>query len=236
MKRLIDLRRIRRHLLAGLVVIAPVTATIWVLWWIFQRLDGLLGRFVYPLLDQYVPVVSLIPGLGLIALILVLVIVGWTAEKAIGSRIIAFWHNLLERFPLTRRIYGATHSIVRTVFGQEKRPFNTVVMIEYPSPGRWSIGFLAADAPAALQANAPGTVSVFVPTTPNPTTGYLVVIPREKVIPVEMTIEQAFTFILSAGAATPEDRLGGVAEPEAAERLPADRTPPTIPLPDPTRT
>ena len=197
-------RRFRRHLIAGLIVIAPITATVFVLWWIFQLLDGLLGRFLYPTLSRWAPWIDRLPGLGLIALIALLVIVGWLAERTIGSRIVASWHALLERFPLTRRIYGAAHSIVRTVFGQEKRPFNKVVLVEFPAEGRWSIGFLAASAPAMVQEHVPGSVSVFVPTTPNPTTGYLIMVTRDKVVELDMTIDQAFTMILSAGAVTPE--------------------------------
>ncbi|HSJ09555.1 MAG TPA: DUF502 domain-containing protein, partial [Longimicrobiales bacterium] len=166
---------IRRHLFAGLIVTAPVAATAFVLWWIFQVLDGVLGRFLYPFLggllgrEQVV-----IPGLGLLVLFLLLVGAGWTAERAIGSRVVLWWHDVLERIPLTRRIYGAAHRIVRTVFGEESRPFKRVVLIEYPSPGRFAIGFLSAPAPAAIQAHRPGTGSVFMPTTPNPTTGFLI--------------------------------------------------------------
>lgn len=197
-------RRLRRHLIAGLIVIAPITATAFVLWWIFRALDGLLGRFLYPVLARYFPWIHLLPGLGILALLLILILVGWATERAIGSRIIAMWHGMLERFPLTRRIYGAAHSIVRTVFSRETRPFNKVVLVEFPSAGRWSIGFLAADAPGSVRVHIPDTLSVFVPTTPNPTTGYLVVVTPDKVMEVDMTMDQAFTYILSGGAVTPD--------------------------------
>jgi uncharacterized membrane protein len=128
-------------------------------------LGGLIGR------DAVV-----IPGLGLLVLFLLLVGMGWAAQRAIGSRIVAWWHTTLERLPLTRRIYGAANRIVRTVFGEESRPFKKVVLVEYPSVGRWSIGFLSAEAPLHA-AHVPGAVSVFVPTTPNPTSGFLVIVP-----------------------------------------------------------
>jgi uncharacterized membrane protein len=195
---------IRRRLIAGLVVIAPVTATLWVLWWIFQLLDGLLGRFLYPIIEQVLPWNVPTPGLGLIVLFLLLVSIGWAAERAVGSRMVAAWDRLLERIPITRRIYTAANRIVRAVFGKEKRAFNVVVLIEFPSEGRWSLGFLSADAPAFAQAHIPDSVSVFVPTTPNPTTGFLVMVPRAKVVPIRMTIDEAFTFILSAGSVAPD--------------------------------
>jgi uncharacterized membrane protein len=196
----IDKRTIQRRLIAGLVVIAPVTVTALVLWWIFQALD----RFLYPLLALIIPGDWVPPGLGLVALVLLLITIGWAAERAIGSRVVAWWHNLLEKIPVTRRIYGAANRIIRTVFGKEGRPFNQVVMIEYPSDGRYSIGFLAATAPATVRKHVADSVSVFVPTTPNPTSGWLVIVPRSRVTLLPMTIDEAFTYILSAGAATDE--------------------------------
>jgi uncharacterized membrane protein len=197
-------RAVRRHLIAGLLVIAPLTVTLAVLWWIFQLLDGLIGRFLYPILSRYIPWIGLVPGLGLLCLFALLLGVGWAAERAIGSRIVVWWHQLLERIPITRRIYGAANRVVRTVLGQENRPFNAVVLIEYPCDGRWSVGFLAADAPELVRAHVEDGVSVFIPTTPNPTSGWIVVVPRPKVIQLAMSVDEAFTFILTAGAVRPE--------------------------------
>jgi uncharacterized membrane protein len=197
-------RALRRHLIAGLIVIAPVTATAFVLWWIFQALDGLLGRFLYPVLTRFFPWFVPLPGLGLLALLLLLVVVGWAAELAIGSRIVAWWNGLIDRIPITRKIYGAANRIVRTVLGEGARPFQKVVLVEYPSTGRWAIGFLAARAPDMMQKHIEDAVSVFVPTTPNPTSGYIVIVPRRRVIELQMTVDQAFTYILSAGSVGPD--------------------------------
>jgi uncharacterized membrane protein len=200
---LMEKRLVRRRLIAGLVVIAPVTATVFVLWWIFQALDALLGQFIYPLLSRIFERNIVIPGLGLIALFLLLIAVGWAAERAIGSRVVSWWHNVLERIPVTRRIYGAANRIVRTLFGKEGRPFNQVVLVEYPGEGRWAIGFLAASAPDIVQEHVPDTVAVFVPSTPNPTTGWLAIVPRTSTFPLAMTIDEAFTYILSGGSVKP---------------------------------
>jgi uncharacterized membrane protein len=197
-------RAIRRHLIAGLIVIAPVTATAFVLWWIFQALDGLLGRFLYPVLSRYFPWFVPLPGLGLLALLLLLIIVGWAAELAIGSRIVSWWNGLIDRIPITRKIYGAANRIVRTVLGEGARPFQKVVLVEYPSTGRWAIGFLAARAPDTMQKHIEDAVSVFVPTTPNPTSGLIVIVPRQRIIELQMTVDQAFTYILSAGSVGPD--------------------------------
>jgi uncharacterized membrane protein len=195
---------IRRHLIAGLIVIAPITATAFVLWWIFHLLDGLLGRFLYPFLGAIIGREQVvIPGLGLFVLFVLLVAIGWATQRAIGSRILTWWHGLLERIPLTRRIYGAANRIVRTVFGEESRPFKKVVLVEYPSAGRYSIGFLSSEAPAVMQRHVPTAVSIFVPTTPNPTSGFLAIVPADLVHELDMTVDEAFTFILSAGSVHP---------------------------------
>jgi len=190
-------RTLRRRLFAGLAVIAPVAITVYVLRWIFLWLDGLLGKFIYP----HIPV--RIPGLGLLLLLAILITIGWAAERAVGRRIVAAWHNTLERFPLTRRLYTASHRIVRTVFGEDQRFFREVVLVEYPAPGRWSLGFVTSAAPSGTESHVEDGVTVFIPTTPNPTTGYLVVVSRKLLVPVDFTIEEAFTYLLSAGGVQP---------------------------------
>lgn len=208
-------RTLQRRLIAGLIVIAPLTATIWVLRWIFLMLDGIIGESIYRALGLAIGEERfVVPGLGLIALVLLLLGTGWLAERAIGSRLIAWWNDLLERLPVVRRIYGTSNRIVRSVFGNEARPFSTVVIVEWPSPGRWSVGFLTGEAPAVVGALGGDLVSVFVPTTPNPTTGFLVMMERERVHQVRMTVDEAFTFILSAGSVRPDVvAVGGVPAP-----------------------
>jgi uncharacterized membrane protein len=203
---------VKGNLIAGLIVIAPITATIFVLWYIFQLLDGLLGRFLYPALGDVTDRdIFVIPGLGLLTLFLILVTVGWLAQRAIGGRIVAMGHKVLERLPLTRRIYSAANRIVRTVFGEETaRPFKKVVLVSYPTEGRWAIGFLSGVAPAAIRKTVPDAVSVLVPTSPNPTTGFLIIVPESYVTELDMSIEEAFTYVLSAGAVTPEQALARV--------------------------
>ena len=198
-------RAIRRRLIAGLIVIAPLTVTLWVLSWIFGLLDGLIGESIYRALGFAIGRERLVvPGLGLLALFLLLLGAGWLTEKAIGSRLLKGWNDLLERVPVVRRVYGASNRIVRSVFGTEARPFKTVVAVEWPSDGRWSIGFLTGEAPAAVQQHAGDLVNVFVPTTPNPTTGFLLMVARDRVVPLAMTVDEAFTFILSAGSVRPD--------------------------------
>lgn len=203
-------RSIQRHLIAGLIVIAPLSVTVWVLLWIFQWLDGLIGRFIYPAIGSAIGRETLvIPGLGMLVLFLLLLTTGWLAERAIGSRVLIWWNDLLDRTPVVRRIYGAANRIVRTVFGDEAKPFNSVIMCEWPSAGRWSIGFLSAESPHAVRDQLGDMVTVFIPTTPNPTTGFMVMLRRDQVLPIAMSVDEAFTLILSAGAVRPD-----LADPE----------------------
>jgi uncharacterized membrane protein len=199
-------RAIRRNLIAGLVVIAPLTATIVVLWWIFDALDGLLGRFLYPALGGFVGRETLVvPGLGLIVLFLILLSIGWAAQRAIGTRAVRWWNDLLERLPLTSRIYGAANRFIRTVFSEEARPFKTAVLVEYPSAGKWAVGFISADPPAEVNlALGDDVVTVFIPKTPNIATGMLAIVPRASVTQLAMSVEEAFTYVLSAGAVRPD--------------------------------
>lgn len=220
-------RTLQRRLIAGLIVIAPLTVTLLVLMWIFQLLDGILGRAIYPALGAIIGREELvIPGLGLLVLFLLVLGAGWLAEKAIGGRILAWWHESLERLPLVRRIYGASNRIVRTVFSGESRPFKTVVLVEYPSPGRWSLGFVSADAPPLMQSPRVGedAVTVFIPTTPNPTSGFLIILARARTIPLPMSVDEAFTFVLSAGAVhpnlTPARPLAGIHPETVASEQP----------------
>jgi uncharacterized membrane protein len=207
-------RTFERRLVAGLVVIAPVTVTAFVLWWIFERLDGLLGRFLYPVID--VPV----PGLGLLVLLILLVLVGWLAERAVGARILGWWQLLLERIPLTRRLYVASSRIIKTVFGEERSLFREVVLFQYPSAGRWSVGFLTSEAPSAILEHVANGVVVFVPTSPNPTSGFLVIVPRQEVITLPLSLEEGFTFILSAGGVAPDEPAPAVADIQVLRSAP----------------
>lgn len=188
----------RRRLIAGLIVITPLGVTLFILWWLFRTVDGLLGRYVYGAIGVT------IPGLGLLMLVGLLLGVGWLAERTIGTQIFNWWNGVLERVPIVSRLYGATRRIVGSVFGgEEKKFFREVVLFEYPSPGQWTLGFVTGGAPAALAGRVENGVTIFLPTSPNPVTGFLIIVPRARTIRLPVTVEDGFTFILSAGAVPP---------------------------------
>ena len=202
-------KTLRRRLIAGLIFITPLGITLYILWWLFRTVDGIIGRYVYGAIG------FVIPGLGLLLLLLLLLGVGWLAERTIGAQMLNWWHELLERVPFVSRLYGATRRIVGSVFaGEERKFFREVVLFEYPSPGQWTLGFVTGGAPKALAGRVKAGDTVFLPTAPNPVTGFLIIVPRERVIPLGVTVEEGFTFVLSAGAVPP----GGAS---AAGRPPA---------------
>lgn len=194
-------RLIRRRLIAGLIVIAPLGVTVFVLYWMFTTVDGILGDSLYEVIGFP------IPGLGLLLLLAILLVVGWLAEEAVGSRIVDWWNASLEKVPIVSRLYGATRRIVGSVFGgEERRFFRSVVLFEYPSPGQWTLGFETGRAPRALDDRMEDGITVFLPTSPNPVTGFLIIVPEARLVRLPVTIEEGFTYILSAGAVPPRGK------------------------------
>ncbi len=191
--------RLRRYLLTGVVVIAPVGVTAFVLYWIFIRIDAILGRLLSGVLGRRVP------GLGLMVLVVLLIVVGWVAQQALGRQLIRLGKRWLLRFPLTAGIYNAASQIIETLIGSNRRLFKSCVLVEYPRKGCWSLGFLTNQAASEISdAVGEDSVAIFVPTTPNPTSGLLVFLPRSQVRITKMGVEDGFKLVISGGAVTPE--------------------------------
>lgn len=191
-------RLLRRRLITGLIVIAPVGVTLYILYLLFRTVDGILGNVLYNLIGFP------IPGLGLLLLLALLLGVGWLAEETLGSQIAGWWNQFLDRIPLVSRLYGATRRIIGSVFGgEEKRFFKSVVLFQYPSPGNWTLGFETGTAPPALADRVEKGITIFLPTSPNPVTGFLIIVPEADAIRLPVTVEEGFTYILSAGAVPP---------------------------------
>jgi uncharacterized membrane protein len=191
--------RLRRYLVTGLIVIAPIGVTVWVLSWLFLRLDPIIGRYL-PTIAGYEP-----RGLGLVALLALLVVVGWASQKALGRRALRVWNSVANRVPVARRLYSASSHVFEAVLTRDQKLFRHCALIEYPSPGSHTLVFETADAPReANDLIGEASVAVFVPTVPNPTSGFLLFVPRSRVHRLEMTVEEGFKMILSAGMAVPE--------------------------------
>ena len=188
-------RRLRRYFLVGLVVTAPIGVTFAVLRWLFIRIDSILG---VPLREA---TGRALPGIGLVILVILLTVVGWIVHRAAGRKLLGWWNGAVSRFPLAGRIYSAASQIVQTIFGSRRRLFLSSVLIPYPTDGVWAIAFITNEDQSELSdvAGEP-CVNVFVPTTPNPTSGFMLVVPKAKVRPISTTVEEAMKLIVSAGA------------------------------------
>lgn len=190
-------RRLRRYFLVGLIVIAPVGLTVFVLRWLFFTIDAILGE----------PLAALgvrIPGVGFVLLVLLVLLVGWVVHRAAGRQLLHWWNQALARFPLTGRIYSAVSQIVQSVVGEQRRLFRRTVLIPYPTEGIWALAFVTnEESPVMSRIVGEPCVNVFVPTTPNPTSGFMLVVSRRKTLVVDVSVEEAMKLIISAGAVSP---------------------------------
>lgn len=196
------LRKLRRYFFTGLIVIAPVGVTIVILVWLFRTIDDILGD---PL---RVAIGFRIPGLGIVLLVLVVTVVGWAVRLAAGRQMLHWWNEALSRFPLTGRIYTAMSQIVQSVVGEQRRLFRRTVLIPYPTDGIWAVAFVTnEEAPVMSTVVGEPCVNVFVPTTPNPTSGFMLVVPRTRLKQTSISVEDAMKLIISAGAVSPGAQL-----------------------------
>ena len=189
------MRLLRRWFITGLVVLLPLLVTVWALSFGFNVLDGLWRSLLAYLLGYYVP------GVGALLTVTLTVAVGAVATNVIGRRLIGWGERLLARIPVVSTVYTTTKQIVDMLAGEQKTAFQRVVLVEYPRRGMYSLGFLtAATAPGpAQEAVGEEMWSVFVPTAPNPTTGWVAMVPKSQCRVVDMSVEEAFRYIISGG-------------------------------------
>lgn len=190
--------RLRRYFITGLIVFLPVAVTISILLWLFRTLDSFLGPLFTLLIGRH------IPGLGLAVSVALILVIGVLATNVIGRRIVEFFERLMLRIPLARSIYSATKQLSDSIFGQRRAAFQRAVLVEWPRKGVYTIGFVTGESTGEAQAKTPERVfNVFVVSTPNPTTGFLVLVPEDQVIPLEMTVEDALKMVMSGGIVSP---------------------------------
>ena len=224
--------RLRNYFLTGLIVAGPVAITIYIAWWFIQLIDGWVKPFVPAayLPETYLPFT--IPGFGLIIGLIGLTLVGFLTANLVGRSLLDLGEAVLDRMPVVRGIYKGVKQIFETVFKQDGHSFRKVGLIEWPGEGLWSLCFITEPAQGALAAALPGEehLCVFVPCTPNPTTGYLVIMERSRVKEVDLTTDEAFKLLMSMGIIQPTDR---VAPPLPGVLQPNDKSPaPTRPTAD----
>jgi len=208
------LGRLRAWFFTGLLVTVPLLLTVYITWWAIEVIDGQVAR-ILPWIDQYV--VGEIPGAGLILGVVLITFIGSIAAGFAGRWIIRLGESILDRMPVVRTIYGATKQILETVISTQSDAFREVVLVEYPRREMWVIGFLTGNTRGEVgdSVKAP-MVNIFVPTTPNPTSGFLLFIPRKDVVFLKMSVEDAVKLVVSGGIVVPKTSSGGASAKQRA--------------------
>lgn len=223
---------LRNNFLAGIVVIAPIGLTIWLIWSVVGWVDG----FVWPLVPDYYHPTQIVNrilgndspmspdyiqvnvrGLGVILFLVVTIAVGWIAKGIIGRRFLVWGESLVGRMPVVRSIYNGAKQLAETVFAQSETSFDEACLIEYPRKGVWAIGFISTKAKGEMAEKVPADgdiMTVFLPTTPNPTSGFLLFIPRSDLTMLDMSVEDAAKLVISAGLVYPNTKTPKI-DPEA---------------------
>lgn len=214
------MKRIRRYLVAGILVWVPLAVT----YTLLRFVVGLMDRTLLLLPRQFRPEELLgfnIPGLGVILTIIVLLITGLLAANFVGRAFVGGWESLLDRIPVVRSIYSAAKNFAEMVFSDSSQSFKKVLLIEYPRKGLYSLAFQTSTELGEVQGRkGEEIVCCFVPTTPNPTSGFIVIVPKKDVTVLDMEVDEALKMIISLGVVVPtwhKDKTGELPFPEADE-------------------
>jgi uncharacterized membrane protein len=218
--------RIRNYFLTGLIVAGPVAITVYLIWSFVTWVDDLVRPFIPPAFrpETYLPIK--IPGFGLIIAFLALTLLGFLTANLVGRKMVEFSERILERMPVVRPLYRGLKQVFETLFSKSASTFRTVGLVEFPAPGMWSLVFLSTPPGSDITARLPTRedyVSVFMPCTPNPTTGFFFFVPRREVIELDIPVEAAAKLIMTAGMIQPgggseQHRLAALAETARAAK------------------
>lgn len=222
--------RLRNYFLTGIIVTAPIAITIFLVWQFITFLDSYVGRLVPA---RYNPETYLpfgIPGIGLVVMLAFLTLIGFVTAGFAGRTMVRTGERLLSRMPIVRSVYGTLKQIFETVLNQSSRSFREVVLVEYPRRGIGAIGFVTGPTQGEVQERTDeDLVNIFLPTTPNPTSGFLLFVPRKDLIHLNMTVEEGIKLVISGGIVTPKSTYQ---EGEDKLRAPAASQPRLRPEPE----
>lgn len=213
------MKHLKKYLLAGMLVWLPLAATAWVL----QLLLGAVDQFAAMLpseyrpdywvveqLVEYVPHITWLyhmPGFGLLLLLAVLLITGVLAANIFGQRLLRYWEGLMNRIPIVRNVYSSVKQVSDTLFSGTGQAFSKAVLVRFPHQDAWTIAFLTGMPSATIAAAIDGEhINVYVPTTPNPTSGYFIMVRRDEVIELDMSVDDALKYVISMGVVAPGEK------------------------------
>jgi uncharacterized membrane protein len=195
---------LKRYFLTGLLVITPIWGTVLVLKTLFVTVDGILGDAV----ARFLPREGYIPGAGILALFLLILTTGLLAANFIGGQVVKWWEELLQRVPVVRGIYATLKSMIDILSFTDREKYNRVVLIQFPKDGQYCFAFVTGMTKGEIQnLSAAPLLSVYVPTSPNPTSGYFLLVPENEVIPLDISVEEAMKLIVSGGLYSPAEPI-----------------------------
>lgn len=199
-------RRLRNYFLTGLIIVAPLAITAYLTWTFIGWVDGWVKPYIPAAYNPETYLPFAVPGFGLLTALFLITMIGFLTANLVGRSIIAFGESLLDRMPLVRSLYKGLKQIFQTVLAEQSSSFKQAGLIQYPRIGLWSIVFIATDTKGEVNSRLPEdeSISVFLPTTPNPTSGFLLFVPRKDVIILDMSVEEAAKMVISAGLVSPD--------------------------------
>jgi uncharacterized membrane protein len=190
----------KRYFLAGLILWAPLSITIWVIAWVFDVLDSVLPMAIRSeaLFGVHVP------GFGVLVVVLLILVTGFVAANLIGQKLVEIWEGMMRRIPLVRSIYSSVKQVSDTILSPNGQAFRQAVLVQYPRQGSWTIGFLTGTPASDVAQHLPTEcVSIYVPTTPNPTSGFFLMMPKSEVIELSIGVDAALKYVVSMGTVPP---------------------------------
>lgn len=207
------LTRLRNYFLTGLIITGPIGITIWLSVQIIGFVDGLVTRLLpakyHP--EAYLP--FSVPGIGIVIILVLLTVIGFLTANFAGRALLRLGERIVARMPVIRSIYGALKQIFETVLAQSSTSFREVVLVEYPRRGLWALGFVTSSTRGEIQnITEDEVVNVFLPTTPNPTSGFLLFVPRRDLVTLAMPVEDGIKMVISGGLVTPPDTRSPAAQ------------------------
>ena len=199
--------KLKKIFITGLAIIIPIGLTLYILIFLIDMMDNLVKIIPF----RYQPETLLgfrIPGLGVIVTVVLIFVCGLVAKSYLGYKIVSSGESLVDKIPFVRSIYQSIKQVSDSMFADRRSGFKKVVLVEFPRKGIYTVGFVTGKPGPEIQSKVGQTcISVFLPTTPNPTSGYLVIVPEDDLLQVDMTVEEALTYIISVGIVTASDRM-----------------------------
>ncbi|WP_308187471.1 DUF502 domain-containing protein [Neisseria subflava] len=200
-------KALKKYLITGVLVWLPIAVTIWAMTYIISATDRLISLLPESWQPQHFWGFN-IPGLGIVAATVVLFVTGVFAANVLGRRILGAWDSLLGRIPVVKSIYSSVKKVSESLLSDSSRSFKTPVLVPFPQPGIWTIAFVSGHIPDKLKGSLPQDddyISVYVPTTPNPTGGYYIMVKKSDVRELDMSVDQALKYVISLGMVMPDD-------------------------------